>query len=223
MYPKIKKTVIINRAISGSGKTTMAESLKDTMEINGYSVSIHSTDNYFINEEKKYVFDITKLQEFHEKNQNAFIQDLIDEVDVVVCDNTNIIPWQTALYTEAARKFGYTIIFISFEPRKLESHVAVQEITEERPSAHGISEEIIGRMMKEYYIYDSLLDKNSPIDIEKHMHYKWNNETKKKETEGTPSLHFDSDIVIKIDPNEYKERLNSIGSDILTLISIDVN
>lgn len=59
----------------------------------GRSISVHSTDEYFIQIDEKgirrYVFDKKKLNEYHQNNQEAFKQALENRIDIVVCDNTN--------------------------------------------------------------------------------------------------------------------------------------
>ena len=56
----IKKTVIINRAVPGSGKTTITNCIVNELQNNNLNIAIHSTDEYFMIE-NRYVFDISKL------------------------------------------------------------------------------------------------------------------------------------------------------------------
>jgi len=65
---KIKKTVIINRAVSGSGKTTISKCIAKIIKNAGFNVTIHSTDNYFFTELGTYDFIPDKLGEYHQKN-----------------------------------------------------------------------------------------------------------------------------------------------------------
>ena len=41
------KTVLINRAVPGSGKTTFAKNIFATVSGAGLSIAVHSTDEYF--------------------------------------------------------------------------------------------------------------------------------------------------------------------------------
>ena len=59
---KFKKTVIINRAIVGSGKTTISNCITQTIKTEGLSTAIHSTDDYFLTESKTYNFIPEKLK-----------------------------------------------------------------------------------------------------------------------------------------------------------------
>ena len=54
----VRKTVIINRAVPCSGKTTISRSIEAVLENHGLTVSIHSNDDYFLTEEGTYQFDI---------------------------------------------------------------------------------------------------------------------------------------------------------------------
>ena len=61
------KTVIINRAVSGSGKTTLSRCVTEALEANGLTVSVHSTDEFFM-KDGRYCFDINLLNKFHAQN-----------------------------------------------------------------------------------------------------------------------------------------------------------
>jgi len=214
----IKKTVIINRAVPGSGKTTITNSIYNTLKEYNLEVLIHSTDKYFMVGDR-YVFHLDKLDTFHQENLKSFEKSLKNNHFVVICDNTNLTPWQTEPYTKLAREYGYQIIFITFDPREIKKHVESQIITLEKPDAHGVSEEIILRMIDEYHLYDSLLFKKNKIDTLKQIEYRWNEETLSKEPTGKPSEYFDVDYVIRILPSEYHKIKHNIGIKIMELIN----
>jgi ankyrin repeat protein/predicted kinase len=216
----INKTVIINRAVPGSGKTTITNCIVRELLKNNLSVSVHSTDEYFMDGEK-YLFELEKLGEYHNKNYEDFKKSILAQTDVVICDNTNIAPWQTEPYTNLAREYNYNIIFITLNPRELQQHIESQKVTPEKPDAHGVHEDILKMMINEYFIYDDLLNKNIVINKQKHMHYKWNNELSKK-IEIDIEKYFDSDYVIRILPDEYKLIQSSIGYSIFELINRDI-
>ncbi len=77
---KSNELVIINRAIPGGGKTSLTKQIEELAKNLGYSISVHSTDEYFIqiDEEgiRRYVFDKKKLNEYHQNNQEALKQAL---------------------------------------------------------------------------------------------------------------------------------------------------
>jgi len=215
----IKKTVIINRAVPGSGKTTITNCIVNELKQNNINVAIHSTDEYFM-VGNKYKFDIYKLNTYHQKNLLEFKKSIDNDIDVIICDNTNIAPWQTELYTKLAREYQYQILIITLNPRELEKHVKSQKVTKEKPDAHGVEEDILKKMMQEYEIYDDLLNPNILIDETKHLHYVWDEENNKKVSIGL-AKHFDSDMVIRILPDEYRAVQERIGKTILTIIKGD--
>jgi hypothetical protein len=72
-------------------------------------------------------------------------------------------------------------------------------------------------MIQEYNLFDDLLNPNFLIDENKHFHYTWDKQTYQKIKIGI-TKHFDSDIVIRILPDEYRQIQKQIGSKILKLI-----
>lgn len=213
----INKTVIINRAVPGSGKTTITNSIVNHLKQNNIKVSVHSTDEYFM-VDNRYLFELEKLGDYHEKNFDTFKKSILNDTDVVICDNTNIAPWQTQPYTKIAREYGYQIIFLTLDPRELEKHIESQQVTPQKPDAHGVKKEILEMMIKEYFLYDDLLNKNICIDQNKHLHYKWHYKYNKKIATDIEK-HFDSDYIIRILPNEYKKAQLTIGNQILKLVT----
>lgn len=169
--------------------------------------------------ENRYVFDIANLYKYHQKNLLEFEKSINRKVDVIICDNTNIAPWQTEAYTKLARKNNYQIVFITLNPRELEKHVASQKKTSQKPDAHEVSEDILKTMIQEYYIYDDLLNPKIIIDEGKHLQYKWDTNTNTKSIIGI-AKHFDGDYIIRVLPNEYKNIQQTIGTKILRLIKV---
>ena len=123
MEKQFRKTVIINRAVPGSGKTTLSCNITDACKKAGLSVANHSTDDFFM-EDNRYCFKAAKLHNYHLCNLMLFERSLRNNIDVVICDNTNIMPWQSRPYIDLARAYGYQIIFFNLSPRELEKHVA---------------------------------------------------------------------------------------------------
>jgi len=212
----MKKTIIINRAVPGSGKTTITNCIVSKLKENGVNVAIHSTDEYFMVKDR-YVFEIEYLGGYHQKNIEEFTKSIEKNIDVVICDNTNIAPWQTEPYTTLARENNYQIIYITLNPRELIKHIESQKVTLEKPDAHGVDEDILKDMIKEYHIYDDLLNPKIVISEHNHAHYVWSNEKNEKIIIGT-AKHFDGDFIIRILPDEYRDIQQTIGKKILNLI-----
>ena len=216
---KTRKTLIINRAVPGSGKTTISNCIFKSLDESGVAIALHSTDEYFMTKDGRYNFDVTKLYRFHQLNYKELLESLKRQVDVVICDNVNLSPWQTKAYTDAARKYNYFILFITFKPREISKHVQSQIVTAEKPDAHGVPEEIILSMIEEYHAYNNLFDKTIKPDIKTQEEYCWDMASDQKISTGKPSQHFDSDAVIEILPHQYREIQTHIGEDILKIIA----
>lgn len=211
-----KKTVIINRAISGSGKSTITNCIVEELKSNNISVSVHSTDDFFTIK-GRYVFDFDKLGGYHKKNFESFKKSIENNVDVVICDNTNLSPWETEAYTTFAREYNYQILIITLDPRELEEHILSQKVTKENPNAHGISQETLKSMIRRYYTFDDLLNPKIMLNPNKHINYRWDRE-KEERVDIRVSKHFDSDMVLRILPSEFKEKQLTIGQEVLKII-----
>ena len=192
------KIVVINRGVPSLGKSTMAFAIKDLLNRNKYQVTIHSTDNYFI-QNGRYTFDSKKSGRFHQKNKMAFLQDLKRGIDVVICDNTNLAPSHTAYYTEAAREFGYFILLLSFRPRDIDSHISALSSRQKSALSHCVPENVIRQMMEEYLRYNLLLENEQQKQI------------------NVSSDFFDADVTIEIYPEKYVEQKKQVAFQILKL------
>lgn len=202
--PVFHKTVIMNRAVSGSGKTTLSRCVTEVLRAQGASVAIHSTDDFFMRN-GRYVFELDKLHDYHAQNLANFTADLERGTDVVICDNMNLLPWQSQPYTDAARKYNYRILFLNFLPRGLDKHLAAQTVTPEKPDAHGLSRELLERFIQNFNDYNDLLDTDTVRDIKRHRVFIWNHADKVVMDTGALAQYFDSDEVITIRPEEYQE------------------
>lgn len=212
---KSNKLVIINRAIPGGGKTSLTEQIEELAKNLRYSISVHSTDEYFIqiDEEgiRRYVFDKKKLNEYHQNNQKAFKQALENCIDIVVCDNTNFESWQSKPYTDMARAFGYKILLIDFKPRKLEEHLEAQRVTKECPDAHQVDKNVLERMHKEHRISSPCLDKTKILrkdTLENPMNYGCDIAQCVKKPRGI-AKHYDYDFyleMVSVEPQDYERQ-----------------
>ena len=210
------KIAIINRAVPGSGKTTISNSILRALSELNVDSSIHSTDEYFMRG-NRYEFDISRLYEYHRKNEQAFEKSLKDKKTVVICDNTNLLPWQTEFYSDAARKFGYKIVLINFLPREVYKHVQSQKITPEKPDAHNVPESQIIKFIENFNDYNDLLDKTIPVNPDKHFNFKWELASCEPVKSGI-SKYFDYDFLISIKPDEYREIKETIGGMIVGIL-----
>ncbi|MBO6102402.1 MAG: AAA family ATPase [Opitutales bacterium] len=198
----VRKTVIINRAVPGSGKSTICKALMEFLRANGAACRSHSTDDFFM-EGDRYVFDLAKLKSAHQKNAKNFEASLKEGIDVVFCDNVNLEPWETKPYTDMAAAYGYKIVFLNFAPREIEKHIASQKVTSEKPDAHQVPAEKIKEFIEGFYIYNPLLGAGAKIDPQKHRRYEWDETLLKKVDVGCLEENFRFDRVVNISPDEY--------------------
>ena len=95
------KTVLILRGVSGSGKTTFAETLA---ELNPDAVGICCADDFFYDAQGNYNFDAKLLGHAHRQCQERF-EYLMENsaVKLIIVANTNTKPADFAFYVNSAK------------------------------------------------------------------------------------------------------------------------
>lgn len=122
--------ITIMQGIPGSGKSTIAKKLFE-MDPNA---EIASADDFFIQEDGSYVFDITKLGEAHRKCQEK-VKKFLENNKNVIIDNTNIKKKDVKIYLDMAKEFG--------------AEVQVIRVKSNFKSIHNVPQEVIERMDSE--------------------------------------------------------------------------
>ncbi len=204
----MQKTVIINRGIPASGKSSFAKEIVSKLSQKGLSAISCSTDDYFM-VDGVYRFDAERLREYHLKNQNRFKQALKEDFDVVICDNTNIEPWEARPYYDMAKEFEYNVILMDFGSRDIQSHIKAQSNEDYK---HNIPEDTLINMQDRYYTYKELTDKNSYPTTTRHPKRTYNEDTQRVESLDEQSEPFYYDDLIKIDPFIYHQIKKIIGN-----------
>jgi len=97
------KKLILSRGVSGSGKSTLAKEL-------GSAGVVFGTDEFFT-QNGKYDFDIKRIKEAHQWNQDRTEQAMQKSISPIVIDNTNLQFWEMKPYVEIAQRYGYDIDF----------------------------------------------------------------------------------------------------------------
>jgi predicted kinase len=160
------KKLILMRGVPGSGKSHMAQSLADRATNAGLKVTLLSTDNYFLRQEKQsgatqYVFDGSKLAAYHALTQQEARTAMRARVDIVIVDNTNIALWQMRPYLSAANSFGYAVTLQEPEsPWWLQSRQSLRSkdafalagLADElaKRNQHGVNSQIIFQMLRQW-------------------------------------------------------------------------
>lgn len=127
------KTCYIVRAVSGSGKSTFAEHLKDLHVGAMKSLTVCSADDYHIDEDGNYNFEPKNLPLAHEYCWDLFQKSVDIGLDVIV-DNTNTAPNEYLRYKEYAIENGYNVFQLIVEP-----------VTNQQESVHDVPEFILKR------------------------------------------------------------------------------
>lgn len=89
----------IIRGIPGSGKSTLARKL--CPEYN------YAADDYFMDAEGNYKFDVSKLDEAHRQCMRNVENAMLSGVPAVAVNNTFVRKWEYEPYVEMAEKLGY--------------------------------------------------------------------------------------------------------------------
>lgn len=100
------KNLYIMSGVSGSGKSFFAE-----MFSKQFDCHIHSTDNLWY-KDGIYKFDYKLLGKKHKENQFLVEQDMLDDAENIIVDNTNITQKQAQPYINLAKKYGYNVTVI---------------------------------------------------------------------------------------------------------------
>lgn len=208
------KIVIINRGVSGSGKSVMTRYVIEKLQAHGVSTAAFSTNDFFMRG-GRYVFNLQKLHDYHKQNLKKFTAALERGTDVVICDNINLLPWHSQQYTDAARMHNYRILFLNFVPPELEKLLEAQKATPENPNAHGLCEEDLARFVENFNNYNDLLDRNTVRDINRHRVFFWNSFDNVAMDTGELAQYFDSDKVIEICPEEFDALKETLADSIL--------
>lgn len=129
------KTLVMIRGPPGSGKTSFAKELCSLID-----ASVFTTDDFFVGEDGTYIYNRTKLAEYHRLNQLR-AKDAIDKGKTVIVPNTNIHLWEMREYARYAVFRGYQIIFVQCELQCIDN--------EQNENEHGVSSQKVKAMQKQ--------------------------------------------------------------------------
>lgn len=101
------KTVYIMRGVHGSFKTFTAKKLA------GKNGVVHSTEDYCFLIDGKLKFDDSVRARVNRQCFEDFHRSLRSGIEIVVFDNTNIIPYRYKRFVDAAKDFGYLPIIVT--------------------------------------------------------------------------------------------------------------
>lgn len=130
------KILYLLRGLPGSSKSTLAKQLGGTH---------FETDNYFLDDNKNYKFDGSKLREAHQ-----WCQDLVSDAmllnhttghnETIVVSNTFTKEWEMKPYMDMAKDWEYMVFSIIVENR----HGGVNQ--------HGVPDEKLQKMKDRFEV-----------------------------------------------------------------------
>ena len=212
---------LLNRAVPGSGKTTISRCIEAAVRASGLGVTVHSADDFFLTPARTYAFDPKLLAQHHARCLAEFRASLAAGTPLVVCDNTNLSPWQAEPYSTAARAAGYRVVLLDFAPRALADHVRAQAVTPERPDAHGVPERTLREMIEEYHANARFLDPAYVPDPAIDLRERWNPATLRVERTTEVLRPYDADAVLHVLPDQYVQAQADVPARLLALMCDD--
>lgn len=140
------RRLIIARGLTGSGKSTLVDSLCSDYAFAGNEVEVCSADHFFLCKCcGQYVFDASKLPYAHAWCQDKARNAARRGVSVIIIDNTNVTAAECLPYVLAGRQHRYDIQFIEPNtPWKFN----VDELV--RRNTHGVPRHAIERMLSRW-------------------------------------------------------------------------
>lgn len=103
------KTLYIVRGLPGSGKSTMAKKLV------AFKAHHHEADQFYVDENGNYNFDISKIGHAHTWCQDKVRYDMSCEIEKISVSNTFTTMKEVKPYLDLCNQFAYTPFIIVCE------------------------------------------------------------------------------------------------------------
>jgi hypothetical protein len=130
--------LILVRGLPGSGKTTLSNII--LMWPSSEKPDVISSDDFFVNENNEYIFDLLKTKEAINDCQNRCAQKMRIGTQRIVVANTFVEESEMEPYFEIAKMYNYRV------------HTIVVENRHGSKNVHGIPKEKIREMKKKFKI-----------------------------------------------------------------------
>lgn len=101
----LQRIAYIMHGMPGTGKSPLAK------ELAGVQGKVFSTSDLFV-ADGVYRFAATRLERYQQQNFTNFCSAMDQRARVVVCDNTNSMPWEWQRYETAAKVRSYKVVHI---------------------------------------------------------------------------------------------------------------
>lgn len=125
------RKLVVFRGIPGSGKSTMAKKMRDSLIELGYTVGYYEADMYWMTDTGEYLFDPNRLSDAHAWCRSK-VREALHNCDVVIVANTNLTKKEMDLWQQIA----------------LSEHVKLEvfHLKTEYGNIHNVPEETIEKM-----------------------------------------------------------------------------
>lgn len=107
--------LILLRGIPGSGKTTLGSVILRC--VGSDQPDVLSADDYFVDSDGNYNFDVTKLKEAHNDCQVRCANKMKNEFSKIVVANTFTQEWEMKIYFDMAERYKYRVHTVIVENR----------------------------------------------------------------------------------------------------------
>ncbi|XP_072393564.1 uncharacterized protein [Diabrotica undecimpunctata] len=142
------RVLVILRGIPGSGKSFLGKKiLEQTVGFDrNYQFHIMSSDDYFCqNPRGNYEYDVHKIEDAHNWNQQRTFEKVSRGFSPIIIDNTNTQMWEMKAYATMAMDFGYIIEIL--EP---DTHWCFNDKELSKRNIHGVPRQKIKEMIDRY-------------------------------------------------------------------------
>jgi len=95
------KRLVVYRGLPGSGKSTSAKKLQESLIQQGETVAYYEADMYWIGEDGQYHFDHKRLGDAHTWCQDK-VREALRNCTTVIVANTNLTKWEMDIWKEIA-------------------------------------------------------------------------------------------------------------------------
>jgi predicted kinase len=130
--------LILLRGLPGSGKSTLAKIILQLPS--NVEPEVLSADDFFINSDGEYIFDVTKLKEAHNYCQFRCSERMRQQKSRIVVANTFTEEWEMEEYYKMAERYNYRV------------HAVIVENRHGNTNIHGVPEDKLQKMKDRFQI-----------------------------------------------------------------------
>lgn len=130
--------LLLLRGLPGSGKSTLGEIILKTLSSD--TPDVISADDFFVDSNGNYNFDVTKLKEAHNSSLLRCAEKMKNGVVKIVVANTFTQDWEMKNYFDIAERYNYRV------------HTLIVENRHGNKNIHGVPDEKLGIMKDRFEI-----------------------------------------------------------------------